>query len=220
MTLASRSEAVRRARGIADDVMRRRVVLVLVHAEDDRDVLALGRRADDDLPGAGRDVGLGLLGVREEARALEDDVDAELAPRQVGRVLLLEDPDLPAVNDQEVVRVVDDARVGSVRRIVLEQERVEGDGHQVVDGDDLDVRCALDEGLERLAADAAKTIDANAGSHRSSPCADHGPGERVAPGRVLGANGPAHVPGDRSRRTAHDPRGRDRSGDLGCDLAG
>ncbi len=87
------------------------------------------------------------------------------------RVLLLEDPDLPAVNDQEVVGVVDDARVRAVRRIVLEQERVEGDGHQVVDRDNLDVGRALDQRLERLAADAAKTIDANAGSHRSSPIA-------------------------------------------------
>ena len=38
----------------------RGVVDVLVDAQDDRDVLALGRGADDHLLGAGVDVGLGL----------------------------------------------------------------------------------------------------------------------------------------------------------------
>ena len=35
------------------------------------------------------DVGAGLLGVGEDAGRLEDDVDAEVAPRQRRRVLLL-----------------------------------------------------------------------------------------------------------------------------------
>ena len=110
-----------------------------------------------------------------------DDVDTELAPRQVGRVLLLEDPDLAAVDDQEVVGMVDDARVCPVRRIALEQERVKGDRDQVVDRDDLDVRRALDERFERLAADAAKAIDADAGGHRSSPCQRRRSDARVEP---------------------------------------
>ena len=50
-------EAVRRAAGVADDVVARRVVLVLVDAEHDRDVLALGRGADDHLLRAGRRCG-------------------------------------------------------------------------------------------------------------------------------------------------------------------
>ena len=62
-----------------------------------------------DLLGAGRDVGGGLVGVGEEARRLEDDVDAEIAPGQRRRVLLLEDLDLAAVDDQGVVGVVDRA---------------------------------------------------------------------------------------------------------------
>src|SRR4249919_2389563 len=70
--LGGRGEAVRRAAGVADDVVRRRVVAVLVDAEDDRDVLVLRGGADDDLLGAGRDVRLGLLGVCVDARALQD----------------------------------------------------------------------------------------------------------------------------------------------------
>ena len=90
--LGRRREAVRRAAGVADDVVGRRVVAVLVDAEDDRDVLALGRGADDHLLRAGVDVGARLVGVGEEAGRLEDDVDAEVAPRQRGRVLLRRGP--------------------------------------------------------------------------------------------------------------------------------
>ena len=50
-----------------------------------------------------------FVGVGEEAGRLEDDVDAEVAPRQRRRVLLLEDLDLAAVDDQRVVGVVDRA---------------------------------------------------------------------------------------------------------------
>jgi hypothetical protein len=78
---------------------------LVVDAEDDRDVLVLRRGADDDLLRAGIDVGARLLGVGEDAGRLEDDVDAEVLPGQRGRILLLEDPDLPPVDDERVVRV-------------------------------------------------------------------------------------------------------------------
>ena len=108
--LGGRGEAVRRARGVADDVVAGRVVALLVDAEDDRDVLVLGRRADDDLLGAGLDVRLGLLGVGEDAGRLEDDVDPEVAPRQRRRVLLGEDLDLAAVDDDRAVAGLDRRR--------------------------------------------------------------------------------------------------------------
>ena len=66
------------------------VVLVEVDAEDDRDVLVLGGRGDDDLLGAGVEVLGGLVAVGEEAGRLDDDVDAEVAPRQLRGVALLE----------------------------------------------------------------------------------------------------------------------------------
>ena len=81
--LRERREAVRRARRVGDDVVLVGVVLVEVDAEADRDVLALGRRGDDDLLRAAVEVLGGVLAVGEEAGRLDDDVDAEVAPRQL-----------------------------------------------------------------------------------------------------------------------------------------
>ena len=94
--LGHRGEAVRRAGGVRDDVVLLGVVLVVVDADDDREVLALGGGGDDDLLGAGRDVGLGLVGVGEEAGGLEHVLDAEVLPGELRRVLDGEDLDLAA----------------------------------------------------------------------------------------------------------------------------
>ena len=81
----------------------------------------------------------GLGGVGEDARGLDDDVDAQVAPRQVGRVALAEDLDLLAVDDQRVLGVLDGAVEGAVGGVVLEEQGVQLDRHEVVDGDDLRV---------------------------------------------------------------------------------
>ena len=44
-----------------------------------------------------------FVGVGEDAGALEDDVDAQVAPRQVGGIALREDLDLAAVDDDRRV---------------------------------------------------------------------------------------------------------------------
>ena len=79
------------------------VVHLLVDAEADGDVRALGGRRDDDLLGAGLEVlgGGGALG--EAAGGLDDDVGAELAPRQLGGVGLGGDADALAVDDERVL---------------------------------------------------------------------------------------------------------------------
>ena len=101
--LGHRRDAVRGARGVRDDVMRCRVVRVVVHAHDDRHVLALRRRADDHLLRASFQMRRGLLPVREQAGGLDDDLGPELLPRQIGGVTLGHDADLDAVNRDAVV---------------------------------------------------------------------------------------------------------------------
>ena len=161
-------EAVRRAARVADDLVLVGVVLALVDPQHDRDVLALRRRADDDLPRTGVDVGARLVGVREQAGRLDHDLDAQVAPRQLGRVLDLQHLDRLAVDHDRVVRVGDVALVGAVGRVVLEQQGVGRDVDEVVDGDDLDTRRSLEHRLEGLAADAAEAVDSDADGHRGS----------------------------------------------------
>ena len=104
--LGDRREAVRRARRVGDDVVAVGVVgVVEVDAEHDGRVRLGRRRGDDDLLGARLEVlgGVGALG--EEAGRLDHDVDAEVAPRQRGRVALRERADLAAVDVQRRRRV-------------------------------------------------------------------------------------------------------------------
>ena len=102
--LGERSDAVRRAGRVGDDVVRLGVVLVVVDAEDDRDVGIRRRRRDDDLLRTRVDVLLRALAIGEEARRLEDDVDTQVAPRQRGRVALGEHLHLLACRAEHAVR--------------------------------------------------------------------------------------------------------------------
>ena len=96
--LRDRRQAVRRARRVRDDLVFGGVVLVVVDAEDDGDVGALGRRGDDDLLRARGEVLCSRVPVGEEPRRLEHDVDAEVLPRQLGRVALRQHLELVAVD--------------------------------------------------------------------------------------------------------------------------
>ena len=115
------------------------VDLVEVDAEDDRRVGLGRRRGDDDLLRARLEVLGGVRALGEEAGRLDDDVDAEVAPRQRGRVALGEHLDLVAVDDQHAVADGHLARERAVDRVVLEQVAERPGVGDVVDRDDLDV---------------------------------------------------------------------------------
>ncbi len=80
--LGERRETVRGTGCVGDDVMGCGIVLAVVHAHDDRDVLVLGRSGDDDLLGASVAMSLCLVRVGEEAGRLNDRVHTKLAPRE------------------------------------------------------------------------------------------------------------------------------------------
>ena len=69
-------EAVGGAGSVGDDVVLGCVVLVVVDAEDEGDVLVGGGGGDDDLLDGRAEVGLGLFGVGEEAGGFNDDLRA------------------------------------------------------------------------------------------------------------------------------------------------
>ena len=112
----------------AAEMMLSSAVSLVVDVVDDRGEVVARGSGDDDLLGAGVDVslGLGLGGV--EAGALEDDVDVELAPGQVGGVGLLVDLDLLAVDDDGILSGGDlvIAAVVALRGVVLPWSRTSG----------------------------------------------------------------------------------------------
>jgi hypothetical protein len=85
----------------------------------------------------------GLFLAGEQARALEHDVDAELAPRQLRRIALGQHADAVAVDDHVVAVDFDLARELAVRRVVARQVRVGLRVAEVVDRDDLDLARAF-----------------------------------------------------------------------------
>ena len=75
---------------------------------------------------------------REKPRALEHDVDAERAPRQLGRIALREHLDAVAVDDHGIAVDLDGALEFAVHGVVARQVRVGLRVAEVVDRDDLD----------------------------------------------------------------------------------
>jgi hypothetical protein len=174
-----RREAVRGAGGIRDDVVRRGVVLALVHAHQQRLQLALAGRGDDDLLGAGRDVALRLLGVGEEARRLDDVVDLQLLPRQLARLLRGHDAlHFVAADHQHVVvrrlraALLRGERVleAAVHRVVLHLVgEVVGVGGDVDDAHHVDLlaqQALVAERLEHEPSDAPEAVDSHSDCHR------------------------------------------------------
>src|SRR5690606_20873642 len=165
--LRERREAVRGARGVRDDVVLRGVVVGVVHAHDERAVLVLARRGDDDLLGTVVEVRRGLRRVGEEAGRLDHDVGTELAPRKVRRVTLGKRADALAVDRDRLVVVGDLTLERAEHRVVLQQVRERLVVGQVVHRDDLDVRTQLQDRTKVVPADAAEAVDSDADGHNA-----------------------------------------------------
>ena len=139
------------------------VVLLVVHAVDERAVDVDPGGRDDDLLGASREVHGGLVARPEHAGALEDDVDAELAPGQLRGIALGRGADdlvadaKPALHGLGVVPA-------AVHRVVLQQVREHVVGGEIVDVDELDV-VAVPARTKDVAPDPAEAVDADLDAH-------------------------------------------------------
>src|SRR6185312_7647478 len=97
---------------------------------------------------------------------LHGDVDAEVLPRQLGRVLLGRHLDGAVAERDGVTLDRDLAGEAAVHAVVAQKVRVGLDRAEIVDADDFDVlAAALGDGAQDVAADAAETVDGNAYSH-------------------------------------------------------
>ena len=137
-------QAVGRARRVGDDVVALGVVVALeVDPQRDGDVGLLGRRGDDHLARARLEVLGGSGAVAEQPGRLDDDVGADVAPRQRSGIRLGEDRDLAVVDADGAVEHLDLARERPVDRVVAQQVREHLDVHHVVDADPLEVGALL-----------------------------------------------------------------------------
>ena len=84
------------------------------------DGLRFRRRGQDHVGRAGFNVPRQVLGGREDPRALQHQVDAQLVPRELRRFTLAKHRDSVAVDDQRALRGADLAVVAPVDGVVLE----------------------------------------------------------------------------------------------------
>ena len=162
--LGERSQAVGGAGGVGDDG-HAGVILVEVDAADEHRGVVLGGAGENNDLGAGIQMRLsGFLG-EELAGALEDVINAQLAPGELRGVAAVEELDVLAVHDEVAVDDLDGAVEAAVDGVILRSvSELLGSLVGGVHGDDLDV-VTDDAGAEDQTADAAEAIDAYSDAH-------------------------------------------------------
>jgi hypothetical protein len=95
-------------------------------------------RGKDHVGGTGLDVLSQAVLAGEDAGAFQHEVDAEVGPRQVGRVTFVERSDPPAVDQQRLVRGGDRTVVAAVDGVVFEEVGQVVDVRDVVDRNEVE----------------------------------------------------------------------------------
>src|SRR5207247_5690186 len=148
-----------------NDLMPGRVVFVVVDAENDGDVRAFRGGGDHHLLRAGCDVLGRVVAFGEQSGRLEDNVDAEVFPRQLRRVAHRQHLELVAVDRDRFSPGLDLRVQITEHRVVLQQVRKRVRIREIVDGDNVDVRIAECRPHD-VPADAAEPVNANPHRHR------------------------------------------------------
>src|SRR5436190_1931357 len=130
----------------------------------------LARRRDDHLLRARLDMRARLGFAREEARALHHHIDAQLPPRQLGRIAFGDDLDAVAVHHEAVAVHLDGARELAMGGVVFQEMGVRRGVAEVVDGDELQalLLATLVMGAQHHAPNTAESIDRNLDRHLST----------------------------------------------------
>ena len=149
--------------------MRRGVVSVVVDTQHDGDVFILGRCRDDHLASPSLQMKRCLGAFGEESGGLDDHINTEFFPRELGRIALAQNTNLIAVDTQSAVEDFDLTRIAPVHGVVLEQVGEGGSVGQVVDRDEVEIADAVFlRSAQHIAADSTETVDRNSGGHRWS----------------------------------------------------
>src|SRR5271169_159084 len=159
-----RGQAIRGARGVGNDVMFRGIVGLVVDAENERSVRALGWGGDDDFFDRAPEMLCCLGAIGEETGGFNHDIRSDAGPINFDGIFYLENLERLAFDGDRVVRMRDVVGEITENGVVLEQMR-EGLGvGNVVDRDELDV-FVIERGAHDVASDAAEAVDANLDGH-------------------------------------------------------
>src|SRR5690606_8314044 len=120
---------------------------------------------DDDLLGAAGDVLASVSSVGETTGRLDDDVDAQVAPGEVGGIALFEDLDGLATDGDRVTRVRDLDAQGAADGVVLQEVRESRVIGEVVDCNDLDVSVLCESRTKEITSDTTEAVDTDLDRH-------------------------------------------------------
>ncbi len=171
--LGYRRQAVGGAARVGDDLVLLRIEDPTVDAQHNRRAVRSGlsaeRSGDDDVLRAGGEVGARLLHAAEHPGRLDDDVHAQVLPRQSGRVALGVHREFVPVDNQLAVLDLNRAAEASVVAVVLQQVGVDVEGREVIDRHHVNAfHLALHHRPQGEAADPAKAVNRHFQGHAKS----------------------------------------------------
>src|SRR6266851_3720323 len=165
--LGDGGEAVGGAGSVGNDVVRRGIVSLVVHAEDERRIGAIGGRGDDYLFHRRAEMLLGVNALGEEAGRFNNDIRADRSPINLAGILGFENLEALSFHCDSVIGMGDVVRQIAEDRVVLQKVRESLRVGDVVNGDELNV-LVVERGAHDVATDAAEAVDANLDGHSSS----------------------------------------------------
>jgi len=142
----------------------RRVIGLVIHAEDKGGIRAVGGRGDDDFFHWRAKVLLRIGALGEKTRGFDDDVRADGRPVNFDRIFRLENLEAFPFHGDGAFSVRDSVWKIAEDGVVLQEVRERLGIGDVIDGDELNV-LVVERGAHDVASDAAEAVDADLNGH-------------------------------------------------------
>ena len=165
--LSHRSQTVGSTGSVGNDMMLSSIIGFLVYAHYNSSILILAGSGQHHFLGTGGDMSASLQGIVENTGGFHHDINAQLAPGQIGRLSLAAYQHFFAVDQHIIVLCLDSLIPGTVYRVIFQQMSIDRSVTHIVDSHDLNLRLAP-RSPENQTADTAETIDSNF-NHNKAP---------------------------------------------------
>ncbi len=168
--LRDRRQAIRRAGRIGNNRVARRIVVRMIHADDERRIIVLSGRRDDDFLHAAVHVLHRFLMPFEFPRRLDDNLRPVIFPCERRRVAALEDMHAAPLNHEIIAVNLNVPIPAPVDGIVFQKIRRRLHTARIIDRDDVKFILPIPHIAENQPPDAPKPIDPNLRSHPEPSC--------------------------------------------------